>query len=107
MELERSARGAQLCPMAALPAILNDGAASARERCHSGHIPRIEFRQYREAVEGARARSTAERYLQDIALEIGFLMARINGTIQPPRGRKSTLYSTVLSGFPEVSIVHE
>ena len=32
-----------------------------------------------------------------------FQRPRINGTIQPPRGRKSTLYLTVLSGFTEVS----
>jgi hypothetical protein len=80
MELEGIAGGAQLCPTAA-PAILNDGAAGARGR-RSGHLPRIEFRQYREA-EGARSRSTAERDLEEIALEIDFvngpaLMVRSN-----------------------------
>jgi hypothetical protein len=94
----------QLCPTVA-PAILNDGAAGARGR-HSEHLPRIEFRQYREA-EGARSRSTAEpRSGKDRSRNRLFngpaLMVRSNHN-----GRKSTLYSTVLSGFPEVSIVHE
>lgn len=85
-----------------LPAILNDGAAGA-QGCHSEHVPRIEFRQYREAVEGARARSTAERHPQDIALEIGFLMARINVTIQLPRAEKAHILNRAIGFCPSLN----